>query len=499
MKKFILKPIVLITFVILCALTVSCKKDLLNIKPSKPPARAFFTSENAFQKAVIGVYAKLTGLYDYNNINWLNEVVLLPGDALTTTSTRGLETFNIQPTSRKTTDYFRILYQLINRANVVLQEIKNVKPGVYTTPHLKDYNKGEVLFLRAMAYFRLWNLYGTAPLVTKRVVKLNKLHPPNSKGTELLDRAIKDLQTAADLLPVSWSKQNRGRATKNSAYGMLGKYLVFRATVTHSDADYKAAIQAFNKIKGVHLVANFEDNFDYRTENNAESLFEFQAGSGPSSDNIYLSNDADFNVGQASAYWGFFDNNYAQYGQALFIATHKLVNAFEPGDPRLPLTVNTTNYHITKYVLHNKLNNFAAGSRNNPRILRYAAVLLYKAEAVLHSGGSTKKAIKLINKVRTRARNMGTTGVPKNFPLTETNRKTIFHWIMNERLRELAGEGHRWFNLRRWALGGYITLNNAFFDSDIPKRMQFKKYKLYFPIPQVEIDKDPNVKQNPGY
>ena len=99
---------------------------------------------------------------------------------------------------------------------------------------------------------------------------------------------------------------------------------------------------------------------------------------------------------------------------------------------------------------------------NNYRILRFADVLLLKAEAVLQSGGSTSDAIGYINQVRTRARLFRPAGVePANFSTAETDKTKIMQWIMDERFRELAGEGQRWFDLRRWHMQGIISLDNA--------------------------------------
>jgi len=498
MKKHIIKSAIL---VVLLAAGASCNKELLNIQPSSPTEAAYFTQESAFQQAVLGIYAKLTDLYSYNNVNWLQEVILLPSDELTTTQQNNFEDFVLSPDNGKLNGYYNACYQLIARANVVLEKIATVQDGVFSSDSLKNSNEGEALFLRAFAYYDLWNLFGTAPLDTVRVESQDQLYPPSSKGTELLDQAIRDLGKAATLLPTTWDANNRGRVTQNAAYGMLGKCFVFRATVSKSNADYQAAIAAFNRISGASLVPDFEDNFDYATENNGESLFEFQAGNPVQVDNVYLNNDADYAVGQASAYWGFYDNNYAQYGQPIFIATQKLEKSFEANDPRLPLTVNTSNHQIQKYVLHNQLTGFGVGSINNPRILRYADVLLLKAEAVLQSGGSTSDVIDLINQVRTRARKMVAGGTqPENLSTTETSKSTIMQWIMDERLRELAGEGQRWFDLRRWALGGTITLNNSYFSSATPALMKFDAEKhLNFPIPTSETDKNPNVEQNHGY
>jgi len=131
--------------------------------------------------------------------------------------------------------------------------------------------------------------------------------------------------------------------------------------------------------------------------------------------------------------------------------------------------------------------------------LRYADVLLLKAEAMLQSGGNTADAIGLINQVRTRARNMVDGGIePANFSTTETNKGTIMQWIMDERLRELGAEGQRWFDVRRWALGGVITLNKDFYDSNWPS-LSWDDHYLNLPIPSTEIDKNPNIVQNPGY
>ena len=79
---------------------------------------------------------------------------------------------------------------------------------------------------------------------------------------------------------------------------------------------------------------------------------------------------------------------------------------FDATDPRRDITLNPDDRSVRKYVTDNKLDQSGVGSVNNVRILRYADVLLLKAEAVLQSGGSTADAIGLINQVRTRARNM---------------------------------------------------------------------------------------------
>jgi starch-binding outer membrane protein, SusD/RagB family len=485
----------------------SCKKSDLDLLPHGPTELAYFTQESDFTKAVLGVYAKMDDWYWYNGAQSFGatssglNMLLLPGDDITCGDQNTFEIFgSIDPSNYIINYFYQIAYQLIARANVVLEKVDAVKEGVYTTPNLKDYHKGEALFLRGFAFYYLWNFYGTSPLDTIRVTSSSQFTPPGTTGTQLLDQAIADFTNAAALLPTTWDDANRGRVTKNSAFGMLGKALVFRASFTNTTTDYAAALAAFGNISGVQLTAAFDDNFAFDTENNSESLFEFQASQAFGLDNVWLPNDFDNPVGNISVYWGFYGGPAAtNYGQARFVSTAKLAGAFDADDPRRALTVDDDG-NILKYITRDKLDQVATGSVNNYRLLRYADVLLLQAEATLQSGGSTTDAIGYINQVRKRARDMVSGGTaPADYSTTETDKTTIMKWIMNERLIELAGEGQRWFDLRRWDKEGIITLDNAFFSSIVNDKMSFQPKHIFFPIPNSETDVNPNVKQNDGY
>ena len=497
MKLPILKMFGVVS-VIAAILSFGCNSSKLDLLPHGPTEANYFAQESDFSKAVYGVYSKLSDLYWYNGGSPLTPMLFLQGDDITTNgSDQAFEVFGpIQPSNGSISYMYANLYQMIARANVVLEKVETVKEGIYVTPDLKSFHKGEALFLRGFAYYMLWNYYGTAPLRNERVTSADQFTPSNSVGNELLDQAIADFTAAADLLPQSWSAADRGRATKNSANGMLGKSLVFRASATKNVADYTAAIAAFNKLSGLVLVPVFEDNFAFDTENNSESLFEFQASQPFAFDNVWLSNDFDNAIGSMSTYWGYYNNNFSLFGQSRWFATPKLLAAFDPTDPRLDVTMNATDRTINKYVRRDKFTQSGVSSANNPRILRYADVLLLKAEAVLQSGGSTSEAIGLINQVRARARGAGT--APADYSTAETDKNTIMAWIMNERFIELAGEGQRWFDLRRWHLQGIITLNNTFFDSNVPMAFDAAKH-IYMPIPNSELDVNPNMQQNAGY
>ena len=491
------------------AIINSCKRSYTDLLPHGPTELSYFTKEDDFNKAVLGVYAKMVDYFSFNGGEFVGggadiaqiTCFILPGDDITTNNnSEEFEQFGaLQPSNGRLMRLYRGLYQQIARANVVLQKIAAVPDGIYKTPDLKNYHKGEALFLRAYAYYNLWNFFGTSPLVTERVTSDAQFFPPSSTGTQLLDQAIADLTEAASLLPATWDAANRGRVTANSANGMLGKCLVFRASATKTAADYTSAITAFDKISGAKLVDEFGDNFAFDTENNEESLFEFQASQAFGFDNVWLSNDFDNAVGQLSVFWGFYDDNFALFGRSRYYITAKVASAFDPADPRIASTFDPADRTVKKFVARDKIGASGVGSVNNYRILRYADVLLLKAEAILQSGGSTTEAIGLINQVRARARAMAPAGVePADRSTGQTDEAVIMGWIMTERLLELTGEGQRWFDIRRWALQGIITIDNSFFSSNI-NNVDFQTYNLYFPIPNSERDVNPNVAQNPGY
>ena len=486
----------------------ACNKKALDVPSPTQSEGTYFSSEAEFRTAMIGVYAMLTDYYSSSNSgggfgNAELQAWFLPGDDLTIGSGNSFEIFKgLNGGDGTLNQVWKSSYIMIGRANKVLQRANSASAGVFTTPGLQNAIKGESLFLRAFAHFHLWNIFGTAPVDTIIPVSTDQFNLPSSSGTQLLDQAVSDLTQAASLLPTSWSNNDLGRVTVNSANGLLGKVLTYRASATKNAADYSAAIVAFNKLTATTLTANFGDNFNVTKENNSESLFEFQGGPNilGTGQNSWLANDI-CDCGVAGGYYQMFsDGNGGYMGGGRYSATDKMQAILEDDDPRLEYTLTADKRNFVKYVRDGGGDDGGVVTRNNHRILRLADVLLLKAEAVLQSGGSTSEAIGLINQVRTRARNMAAGGTqPADLSTTETNTTTIMQWIMDERLRELAGEGHRWFDLRRWHLAGYITLNNAFFSSLAPGDLDFKQTNIYFPIPTGETDVNPNVTQNPGY
>ncbi|WP_169719443.1 RagB/SusD family nutrient uptake outer membrane protein [Olivibacter sitiensis] len=497
----------------------ACSEETINLDPIGDIESGFFQNEDHMQQAVFGIYQKLSFFYAFRGgqNSHVLPVTLLPSDDLTSPAGYALENFTaLNGSNEQLNNYYRFAYQLIARANTVLQKIDENGDEIYLSdPTLKGYNRGEALFLRAYMYFALWNVYGTAPLVTERILYLADAYPPNSTATQLLDQAIADLQEAASLLPDSWPSEYKGRAVRNSALGLRGKCLVFRGTINNTSTDFTEAIANFNAISGVSLMPQYSDNFNASKENNAESLFEYQANSSAGNVNPFVGgaggNDAFAVIGEIGHYTGMFNQLPSWIGNSYFSATSSIKNAYEDGDPRKSYNINLSDgvlINVKKYVTHNAYAAGASGpvngvSINNPRILRYADVLLLQAEAIVRSGGSLSQAIGLINDVRERARNSTENGVPSAVPanrdMSETNSSTVLEWVFQERRLELAfEEGHRWWDLRRRHIAGEIDLKALDFASLLID-LQFQEYNINFPLPSGEVDENPNLSQNTGY
>ncbi len=529
MKKFIFFfSILLILFAGI--LINGCNKSNLDIIDPDITEEDYFKTEEDFFRSIIGAYAKITDIYWFNNNAALHGSWLLPGDDITVGAlgghdgNYGFDQFvKITPGTGAIKDVWTTLYQIINRTTIVILKCDEAPAGIFADPAMKDKIKGEALFLRSWCNYKLWNTYGTAPLIATRITDFAKVKTPNSKETELLDQAVTDLTLAATLLPVSWDAANSGRVTSESANGLLGKCLVFRACwnkkadAAKATTDYNAAITAFNAITTRVLVPNFSYNFDATKENNQESLFEFQASSQAGFECIWLGNDFNQSIGAMDNYLGYYTQQWQWWGNSPYVPSKKLIAAFQTGDPRITETFVATadpnyyGYQWAKYIKHDIQGGFNT-SMNNPRILRYADILLLKAEAILKSGGTKSEVIGLVNQIRTRARGAGT--VPANLNTAETNESTIMQWIMDERFVELAGDDdHRWFDLKRWHYAGYIDLStwnggdgvNGFSTSRPAIEFMFADFltategKLWYPIPSAEINANNLVLQNPGY
>src|SRR5687767_10181519 len=122
----ILKNIKYYGILLITAMTISisCNKDHIDLAPFNVTEADYFKTETHFTKAVFGIYAKQSDWYWYSAGGSLIPVTYLPGDDVTTTGNEAFEQFGqIQPSDGSISYYYSVSYQLIGRANLVLQKL----------------------------------------------------------------------------------------------------------------------------------------------------------------------------------------------------------------------------------------------------------------------------------------------------------------------------------------------------------------------------------------
>lgn len=532
MKKYIKSVLIGIS-----ATALSCNPNLVDEPTASQTEDNYFNVDVSFRSATASAYAALYDYYHYGSPNfaasnardrWVAGTWLLPGDDLTESQgfRSEFELFDggLNPTNVQLEFIYGSSYKMIARANVVIDKVRTIDFSEFDNPQEIAMMEGEGLFLRAYAHWKLYNIYGSVPIIHERFQPGDDTNLPKSPALDVLNKVIDDARLAIDMLPEAWEAQYAGRATKNSARGLLTKALIFRGNTTGAGADYIEALTVFNTI-AAELEPNFIDNFNAYTENNSESLFEIQASNATAGfNNLALYNDGAWRgVENMSVYRGFMmqpsdpgQNNVN--ASTRFLITDKLLTNFGD-DPRIKVFLSPDDGFegkiFQKYNLPAGVNVIiergGGGSLNNERVLRYADLKLLAAEAELRTG-NPGGAISHVNDIRTRAREWGLESgygdgtLPQDYSAAETNPSTIMEWIMNERYVELAGEGHRFFDLKRWHTAGDIDLSgwdggDTNFSTELASPVQFDvNTHLLFPLPQVELERNSAINENnPGY
>lgn len=487
----------------LAVMFTACSEDFLNKAPLDTINTSnFFQTEEDAIAAINGAYQPLQWPKLYNMRMWTTDIIAGNSIVGAGGGTDGIETqdqanFVTSTDNQGVLDLWRGPWPGILRSNIVL---KNV-PDMNISSSIKNRVLGEAHFLRANYYFILVRFFGDLPLVTEPIDPAGDLRPFRSSREDVYQLIIEDLNKAIELLPAreQYSGANIGRASKGSATGMLAK-------VHLTLGNWQNVVDLCDQVKslGYTLTPDYADNFDPSKENGSESLFEIQ----------YVS-DAGYNFwsneNQASwlsTFTGPRGSNMVEGGWGWNQPTKEFVDAYEVGDLRKDVTVlyegcpkfdgadykksySSTGYNLRKFLVAKSVSNAYDNSPLNFPVLRYADVLLMKAEA-LNELGRTSEALlpadnenATLNKVRARAGLSNVSGL---------NQATLRNKILHERRMELAFEGQRWFDLVRVNNGQY----GIDFLHSIGKLNMSAKYLLY-PVPQKERDANPNLTQNTGY
>ncbi len=384
-------------------------------------------------------------------------------------------------------------YKLIDYANEVIKNAPLVQKVDNTfTDYQRDGFIAEAIFLRSLAYFYLVRLYKEVPLVLEPTESDdNRFYLPKSSEDEVLDQIVGDLETYRDFAPQNsfpTLAENKGRASKAAFDALLADIALWRF-------NYEDVIRYVDRLDALDqyiLLPSGKWFTLFYPGNTLEGIFEVQF---------------DDKLQQRNSLAGMTDRYSYQY-----IPSQKAVQAFAfeystelvRGEDATIKKYGENDFIIWKYVGKapdgQTVRPGDEYSSANWIVYRYADVLLMKAEA-LSQLERYAEAYELLNRVRNRA------GMPPE--QIADNPVAYEDAIMKERALEFAYEGKRWFDLMRLGRRNNYARKDKLIEvivSNVPstqKRILATKLTnpmgWYLPIYQKEIERNPNLVQNPYY
>ena len=488
-----------------------------------------------------------------------------------------METFQIQSNNGNLDGKWFNLYSLISRCNSALRVLNAADPNEVAD---RDLRIAEVKVLRAHHYFELVRLFNKVPYMDENLPEADYVNVTNDEYTrdQHLTRIAKDLLDAAEVLPEKQAEV--GRINRNIALAYAAKVKLYQAyeqdpntnRVTNINKQLlQEVVNLINEVKGYALLSDFQQLDQIAYENGSEAVFSVQYSMGDGSADAGRINWSNLlnSPGGNSPYHGdgFFlpsqdlinayqtDENglpvfdyqsRPDYATVTFIddANQTLSNTEPTVDPRLDFVVGRPTITYKTYPNtpcqswvrdrgvygHNCAKRFWVSpespdmfqgwpwgaSELNWNIIRYADLLLYKAEALIELGGNgLEEARQLINQVRERAMN---SAYVKDFydpskdaanykiglyPATGWTQDYARKALRTEMRLEKALEGERYFDLVRWGIADEVM--TAYFKAEKDQRIYYQDAKFdsgeeYFPIPVAQYNFSlGKYTQNPGY
>lgn len=462
------------------ALTITlqsgCKKDFLDKQPfNQVTGDVAFTTAAGAEKLMAGVYG---GMYnDYHIWDYM-----INGDVTADNAYAGgdnpaniqIDLFTTNSTNGNVGRDWSGLYANIKNANEVLENVPNIQDPALDANGRRNQILGEASALRAYFYFHLVRLWGGVPLVLKSPTSLEEMQKPRSTVDEVYAQIIKDLESA--LPNVRATAANKGIITKGIVNALLAKVYASKPNPDWAKVQQYADATISG---GYSLMGSFDQLFDGNHKNNSEAIWEMQydGWGGPNGRGNWMPSVI---VGTG---W-----------KRFCTPTNDLVAAYDAeGDvirKNASVTFNNASsegwsddyWAKSSYPYINK---YRKDDVSDSYFIRLADIILLKAEALNEqsaSGWSTAKP--LVDQIRGRV-NLG--GTPA------TDQASMRLAIEKERRLELAFEGHRWFDLLR--TNRAVAVMNAQKDGKGNSlNYNVTSAKLLFPIPQAELDRNPNIR-----
>ncbi len=481
----------------------------------------FYKSKVDIETAINGIYQEFTvddfyGMYNNQSIyiNDLQTDYVKAGAQTNSAHIRELSNFAIQPTNLFVGYAWEEHYTAINRANVVIDKVSDAS---WLDEQTRNNYVNEARFLRALMYFNLVRYFGGVPIV---------LHDGEGEGAprntidEVFEQIVSDF-TAAENLPAGYSNRD-SKASGLAATALLSKvYLEWAQTSTEKGKAnqrdyYQKAINYAQKVidSGKYrLLDKFIDNWSVDKENGPEHIFTAE-------------HDRTVN-GNVTGHCTF-ATNWSNSEPVLLATSDRYYEETDPKDQRRdgswakklynPNTGTDFVFDIPRFRKYIDSLNYAnpassgnaAGRSVNTTIIRYAEILLIKAEAENELNGPTAAAYDAINQIRRRAywspydhvQYTPSDGSP--LELSGLTQEEFREKLREERRLEFVLEGQRWFDLKRWHIlvkyvKAHTPSNDVVTGTKTTKAENVSKKNYYLPLPQDQIILNPNLEQNWGY
>jgi len=502
MKKYIVnfKRVFIIGFFTL--FIVSCSGFLDKNPLDQISSPTFWTNDNEVQMALAGVYSRLN-IAPFQHDDAKSDVMAGESSSNQSQAWVPIAQGGITATAGSLiSEIYTNAYLGVGSCNFFMDNVDKAPiPDASKTIY-----KGEVQFLRALFYAKLVDVYGGVPLYTKTVT-IEESKVKQSTKDQVITQVLSDLDFAIASLPDK--AYTDGHAVKGSALALKARVLLYQG-------QWAAAATA---AKQVMDGAKFSIFNNYRTlflatgqNNNPEIIFSTR----------YLNPDdySDLDIrwnwhGVVNPRQELVDDYECTDG--LPITTSPLyvpANVMTNRDPRLAMTIkrfedkvvnsagvtmsfayngpSTTGYNPVKYGNWDCLPiDYSTKSEQDWILLRYADVLLMYAEATNEATGPDASVYKAINDIRARP---GVNMPPLPAGLTKDQMREK---IRHERRVELAMEGLRWSDIKRWKTAEVYI--NTLVDQGGTHRKFVAPTNYLMPFPQSEIDINKNLVQNPGY
>ena len=473
MYKSSINKIIFALLLVLLLAAGGCKKEFLEREPyGGLPTSEAITNAADMRTALNGVYAIL------RSPNLYGRTIPLFGDLFadnvyisTRNSNRYLDFFQVNMTvnNANARDLWQTAYNAILNAN-------NVINSTVTGTAEVDQYRGEALALRALMHFELVKHYARPYTVDPNglgvpiVLTYDPFRKPTRNTTaEVYAQIEADLNEAISLMTIFRSS---GYFNKDAAKALLARMHQFKgewgkALTVAEDVINNSGFE----LLGLNQVQSYWASNTPRTDR-LETLFEV----------VF---DLVGNAGNdALAYF------YSQAGYGDALASQSLYDLYAPTDVRrsLILTSSPTRGNV---LVVNKYPNTTQPDKDEVKVLRMSEVVLIAAEAAYHTGDEAT-ARTYLNAIANR-RDPAFTGYT-------SSGAALLEDILLERRKELAFEGHRYWDLARYNRD-VVRVNLSGNYPGVPLTITASNYRRILPIPQAELDANPNIReqQNPGY